>query len=264
MFQLPLWFAEGLAEHESQYWGTEAGNRAADAAIQALGGYGYTKEYMVEKIKRDVRITTIYEGTSEIMEMTIAQAELKILLVAHQDIGHRGDFRKHGPEFRFAALPEGGAVVEVEGDAGAVLLRRPRDLQGLGRPGLVEPEVHEVQGVDDEHLFEVPGLVGDGLHDLRIRDPGIRHMLMYRISAVEARAGAYTASYVSVTLGFGFWAGVAAGLVFTAGLGAASERVAWMKADWTVSFVSGSRPAGRGSPLRRAANAGTRPGVAAR
>ena len=46
---------------------------AADAAIQALGGYGYTREYMVEKIKRDVRITTIYEGTSEILEMTIAR-----------------------------------------------------------------------------------------------------------------------------------------------------------------------------------------------
>ncbi len=52
---------------------TEAGNAAADAAIQALGGYGYTREYVVEKIKRDVRITTIYEGTSEIMEMTIAR-----------------------------------------------------------------------------------------------------------------------------------------------------------------------------------------------
>ena len=51
----------------------EAGNRAADHAIQAHGGNGYTKEYMVEKIKRDVRITTIYEGTSEIMEWTIAR-----------------------------------------------------------------------------------------------------------------------------------------------------------------------------------------------
>lgn len=57
----------------SKYMCTEAGNAAADAAIQALGGYGYTREYMVEKIKRDVRITTIYEGTSEIMEMTIAR-----------------------------------------------------------------------------------------------------------------------------------------------------------------------------------------------
>ncbi|MBN1936070.1 MAG: acyl-CoA dehydrogenase, partial [Anaerolineae bacterium] len=52
---------------------TEAGNAAADAALQALGGYGYTKEYPVEKIRRDVRITTIYEGTSEIIEWTIAR-----------------------------------------------------------------------------------------------------------------------------------------------------------------------------------------------
>ncbi len=57
----------------AKYMGSEAGCAAAEAAIQAHGGYGYTKEYMVEKIKRDVRITTIYEGTSEIMEMTIAR-----------------------------------------------------------------------------------------------------------------------------------------------------------------------------------------------
>lgn len=57
----------------AKYLASEAGVAAADAAIQALGGYGYTREYMVEKIRRDVRITTIYEGTSEIMEMTIAR-----------------------------------------------------------------------------------------------------------------------------------------------------------------------------------------------
>jgi alkylation response protein AidB-like acyl-CoA dehydrogenase len=57
----------------AKYLATEAGNAAADAAIQALGGYGYTHEYLVEKIRRDVRITTIYEGTSEIMEMTISR-----------------------------------------------------------------------------------------------------------------------------------------------------------------------------------------------
>lgn len=57
----------------AKYMATEAGNLAADASIQALGGYGYTHEYMVEKISRDVRITTIYEGTSEIMEMTISR-----------------------------------------------------------------------------------------------------------------------------------------------------------------------------------------------
>ena len=57
----------------AKYMSTEAGDAAADASIQALGGYGYTHEYMVEKISRDVRITRIYEGTSEIMEMTISR-----------------------------------------------------------------------------------------------------------------------------------------------------------------------------------------------
>src|SRR6185369_7891713 len=57
----------------AKYLATESGNAAAEAAIQAHGGYGYTRPYQVEKIKRDVRITTIYEGTSEILEMTIAR-----------------------------------------------------------------------------------------------------------------------------------------------------------------------------------------------
>ena len=57
----------------AKYMASEAGNAAAEASIQALGGYGYTHEYMVEKISRDARITTIYEGTSEIMEMTISR-----------------------------------------------------------------------------------------------------------------------------------------------------------------------------------------------
>lgn len=55
----------------AKLWCTEAGNRAADAAVQALGGYGYSREYMVEKIRRDVRITSIYEGTSEIQQNII-------------------------------------------------------------------------------------------------------------------------------------------------------------------------------------------------
>jgi alkylation response protein AidB-like acyl-CoA dehydrogenase len=89
----------------AKYMATEAGNAAAEAAIQAHGGYGYTKEYMVEKFKRDVRITTIYEGPSEIMEMTIARdrwqehlktrgryyhdaaAGLEQLAMAHPDVG---------------------------------------------------------------------------------------------------------------------------------------------------------------------------------
>ncbi|MEZ4389301.1 MAG: acyl-CoA dehydrogenase family protein, partial [Candidatus Krumholzibacteriia bacterium] len=64
---------EGLQVEGSvaKLWCTEAGNRAADAAVQALGGYGYSREYMVEKVRRDVRITSIYEGTSEIQQNII-------------------------------------------------------------------------------------------------------------------------------------------------------------------------------------------------
>jgi len=62
---------------------TEAGNRAAEDAIQALGGYGYTKDFPVEKIKRDVKITCIYEGTSEIMEMTIFRGRWREYMRSH-------------------------------------------------------------------------------------------------------------------------------------------------------------------------------------
>jgi alkylation response protein AidB-like acyl-CoA dehydrogenase len=55
----------------AKYGASEWGNKAADDAIQALGGYGFTKDFPVEKIKRDVKITCIYEGTSEVLEMTI-------------------------------------------------------------------------------------------------------------------------------------------------------------------------------------------------
>ena len=51
---------------------TEAADRAANDAIQALGGYGYICEFGVEKIKRDVKITCIYEGTSEIQQNIIS------------------------------------------------------------------------------------------------------------------------------------------------------------------------------------------------
>ncbi|MBN1566542.1 MAG: acyl-CoA dehydrogenase family protein [Acidobacteria bacterium] len=72
----------------AKYLATEAGNLAADAAIQALGGYGYTREYMVEKIKRDARITRIYEGTSEIMEMTICRDRWQNHLKTHGRFYH--------------------------------------------------------------------------------------------------------------------------------------------------------------------------------
>ena len=56
----------------AKLFASETGNACADAAIQALGGYGYIREYDVEKIKRDAKITTIYEGTSEIQQLIIS------------------------------------------------------------------------------------------------------------------------------------------------------------------------------------------------
>jgi alkylation response protein AidB-like acyl-CoA dehydrogenase len=72
----------------AKYLATEAGNLAADASIQALGGYGFTREYMVEKFKRDARITRIYEGTSEIMEMTISRDRWQVHLKTHGQLYH--------------------------------------------------------------------------------------------------------------------------------------------------------------------------------
>jgi alkylation response protein AidB-like acyl-CoA dehydrogenase len=51
---------------------TETADRTANDCIQALGGYGYISEFGVEKIKRDVKITCIYEGTSEIQQSIIS------------------------------------------------------------------------------------------------------------------------------------------------------------------------------------------------
>jgi len=56
----------------AKYFASESANNAADDAMQALGGYGYICEYEVEKIKRDVKITCIYEGTSEIQQNIIS------------------------------------------------------------------------------------------------------------------------------------------------------------------------------------------------
>jgi alkylation response protein AidB-like acyl-CoA dehydrogenase len=47
--------------------------RCADKALQIHGGFGYSKDYDVERYYRDVRVTRIYEGTSEIQKLVIAR-----------------------------------------------------------------------------------------------------------------------------------------------------------------------------------------------
>lgn len=57
----------------AKLFATEAAGRVCDRALQIHGGYGYTREYPVERYLRDVRATRIYEGTSEIQRIVIAR-----------------------------------------------------------------------------------------------------------------------------------------------------------------------------------------------
>lgn len=63
----------------AKVFATEAANRACYEAMQILGGYGYTADYPIERYVRDARITTIYEGTSEIQRLIISREILREL-----------------------------------------------------------------------------------------------------------------------------------------------------------------------------------------
>jgi butyryl-CoA dehydrogenase len=57
----------------AKLFASEMANRAAYRAVQIYGGYGYMKEYKVERLYRDARVTAIYEGTSEVQRIVIAR-----------------------------------------------------------------------------------------------------------------------------------------------------------------------------------------------
>jgi alkylation response protein AidB-like acyl-CoA dehydrogenase len=61
----------------AKYYAAEVANRCAYKAVQIHGGYGYIKEYKVERIYRDARICSIYEGTSQIQQVVISGNLLK-------------------------------------------------------------------------------------------------------------------------------------------------------------------------------------------
>jgi hypothetical protein len=61
----------------AKLFASEAANRAAYRAVQVHGGYGYSREYRVERLYRDARVLTLYEGTSEIQRLVIARKLLK-------------------------------------------------------------------------------------------------------------------------------------------------------------------------------------------
>ena len=63
-----------LAASKAKYYASEASVRAANACVQAHGGYGYIDEYPAGKYLRDARVTTLYEGTSQIQKLIIGRA----------------------------------------------------------------------------------------------------------------------------------------------------------------------------------------------
>jgi alkylation response protein AidB-like acyl-CoA dehydrogenase len=84
--RLLVWRAASLADQGKPYtseaamaklFASEAACRAAAQAVQIHGGYGFTREFMVERIYRDVKLCTIGEGTSEIQRLVIARELLK-------------------------------------------------------------------------------------------------------------------------------------------------------------------------------------------
>jgi alkylation response protein AidB-like acyl-CoA dehydrogenase len=81
--RLLVWRAAALADRGdpytlqasvAKYFASEAAVRAANAAIQVHGGYGYVDEFPVGKYLRDARVTTLYEGTSQIQKLIIGRA----------------------------------------------------------------------------------------------------------------------------------------------------------------------------------------------
>lgn len=75
MHDLGLKFTRQAAE--AKLFCSELASKAANIAIQILGGYGYTTEYDAERFLRDAKITEIYEGTSEIQRIVIAENIIK-------------------------------------------------------------------------------------------------------------------------------------------------------------------------------------------
>jgi len=68
----------------AKLFASEAANRIAYKAVQIFGGYGFTKDFPVERLFRDARVTTLYEGTSEIQRLVIARQLIQGEEVAHE------------------------------------------------------------------------------------------------------------------------------------------------------------------------------------
>jgi len=81
--RLLVWRVADLIDREQPFeteasmaklYASEAAVRTANKALQVFGGYGYVDEYPVAKYLRDARVTTLYEGTSQIQQLIIGRA----------------------------------------------------------------------------------------------------------------------------------------------------------------------------------------------
>ena len=84
---------------KAKLFASEMARRQTAEAIQILGGYGYTKEFPVERYYRDAKITEIYEGTSEIQRLVIARIlglqHAPLAQVQENQSSPRGSRRRH-------------------------------------------------------------------------------------------------------------------------------------------------------------------------
>ena len=100
----------------AKVYASEVAVAVAEEAVQIHGGYGYTKEYPVERAWRDSKLCTIGEGTSEIQRMVIARELLKSLRdlndrkAGTRSHRHRGRVHRRTPRDLQGARHRGGGV----------------------------------------------------------------------------------------------------------------------------------------------------------
>ena len=84
--RLLAWYAGSLADQgkrytreaaQAKFYATDVAMRVTTDAVQVHGGYGYTKDYMVEKLMRDAKLTQIYEGTNQVNRMVAGGALMR-------------------------------------------------------------------------------------------------------------------------------------------------------------------------------------------
>jgi alkylation response protein AidB-like acyl-CoA dehydrogenase len=84
--RLLTWYAGSLADRgkryireaaQAKFYATDVAMRVTIDAVQIHGGYGYTKDYLVEKLMRDAKLTQIYEGTNQVNRMVAGGALMR-------------------------------------------------------------------------------------------------------------------------------------------------------------------------------------------